>query len=240
VRERLVQMLRQSRGSYEKALSPRWQGVEQREARLHEGLPLWVMASVVALLLGVVFAGLRFKLAGDAEGPFSMLAALDTKAAQVAAVTPPPPPVAPKPRLAGFLKPEIDAGLVQVQDLADRSIVIIKGDGFFEPGSAVVSGRVLPLLGRVAQALNDTPGRVLITGHTDNQPIRTLRYPSNWHLSQDRADAVKAEVGKTVKPERMRAEGRADSEAVADNGSPQGRAKNRRVEITLFVPSNVG
>jgi type VI secretion system protein ImpK len=240
VRERLVQMLRQSRGSYEKALSPRWQGVEQREARLHEGLPLWVMASVVALLLGVVFAGLRFKLAGDAEGPFSMLAALDAKAAQVAAVTPPPPPVAPKPRLAGFLKPEIDAGLVQVQDLADRSIVIIKGDGFFEPGSAVVSGRVLPLLGRVAQALNDTPGRVLITGHTDNQPIRTLRYPSNWHLSQDRADAVKAEVGKTVKPERMRAEGRADSEAVADNGSPQGRAKNRRVEITLFVPSNVG
>ena len=240
VRERLVQMLRQSRGSYEKALSPRWQGVEQREARLHEGLPLWVMASVVALLLGVVFAGLRFKLAGDAEGPFSMLAALDAKAAQVAAVAPPPPPVAPKPRLAGFLKPEIDAGLVQVQDLADRSIVIIKGDGFFEPGSAVVSGRVLPLLGRIAQALNDTPGRVLITGHTDNQPIRTLRYPSNWHLSQDRADAVKAEVGKTVKPERMRAEGRADSEAVADNGSPQGRAKNRRVEITLFVPSDVG
>jgi type VI secretion system protein ImpK len=109
VRERLVQMLRQSRGSYEKALSPRWQGVEQREAWLHEGLPLWVMASVVALLLGVVFAGLRFKLAGDAEGPFSMLAALDAKAAQVAAVTPPPPPAAPKPRLAGFLKPEIDA-----------------------------------------------------------------------------------------------------------------------------------
>jgi len=240
VRERLVQMLRQSRGSYEKALSPRWQGVEQREARLHEGLPLWVMASVVALLLGVVFAGLRFKLAGDAEGPFSMLAALDAKAAQVAAVTPPPPPVAPKPRLAGFLKPEIDAGLVQVQDLADRSIVIIKGDGFFEPGSAVVSASVVPLLGRIAQALHDTPGRVLITGHTDNQPIRTLRYPSNWHLSQDRADAVKAEVAKTVKPERMRAEGRADSEPVADNGNPQGRAKNRRVEITLFVPSDVG
>ena len=240
VRERLMQMLRQSRGSYEKALSPRWQGVEQREARLHEGLPLWVMASVVALLLGVVFAGLRFKLGGEAAGPFSMLAGLDAKAAQVAAASPPPPPppVAAKPRLAGFLKPEIDAGLVQVQDLADRSVVTIKGDGFFEPGSAVISGSVMPLLGRIAQALNDTPGRVLVTGHTDNQPIRTLRYPSNWHLSQDRADAVKAEIVKTVKPERLRAEGRADSEAVADNGSPQGRAKNRRVVISLFVPSN--
>ena len=127
--------------------------------------------------------------------------------------------------------------LVQVQDLADRSIVTIKGDGFFEPGSAVISGSVLPLLGRIAQALNDTPGKVLITGHTDNQPIRTLRYPSNWHLSQDRADAVKAEVTKTVKVERMRSEGRADSEVVADNSTAPGRAKNRRVEITLFVPS---
>jgi len=104
----------------------------------------------------------------------------------------------------------------------------------------VISGSVLPLLGRIAQALNDTPGRVLITGHTDNQPIKTLRYPSNWHLSQDRADAVKAEVVKTVKADRLRSEGRADSEAVADNGAPQGRARNRRVEITLFVPSAVG
>jgi len=239
VRERLVQMLRQSRGTYEKALSPRWQGVEQRVAKMHEGLPLWVLASVVALLLGAVFAGLRFKLGGDANAPFSVLAGLDATAAQVTAATPPPPPPppAPKPRLAGFLKPEIEAGLVQVQDLADRSIVTIKGDGFFEPGSAVISGSVLPLLGRIAQALNDTPGKVLITGHTDNQPIRTLRYPSNWHLSQDRADAVKTEVTKTVKVERMRSEGRADSEVVADNNTAPGRAKNRRVEITLFVPS---
>jgi type VI secretion system protein ImpK len=208
-------------------------------AKLHEGLPLWVLASVVALLLGAVFAGLRFKLGGDANAPFSVLAGLDAKAAQVTAATPPPPPPppAPKPRLAGFLKPEIEAGLVQVQDLADRSIVTIKGDGFFEPGSAVISGSVLPLLGRIAQALNDTPGKVLITGHTDNQPIRTLRYPSNWHLSQDRADAVKTEVTKTVKVERMRSEGRADSEVVADNNTAPGRAKNRRVEITLFVPS---
>jgi type VI secretion system protein ImpK len=242
VRERLVQMLRQSRGTYEKALSPRWQGVEQRVARLHEGMPLWVMAAVVALLLGGVFAALRFKLGGEADAPFSVLAALDAKAAQVSTPAPPPPapPAAPKPRLAGFLKPEIDAGLVQVQDLADRSVVTIKGDGFFEPGSAVISGSVLPLLGRIAQALNDTPGRVLITGHTDNQPIKTLRYPSNWHLSQDRADAVKTEVTKTVKADRLRSEGRADSEAVADNGNAQGRAKNRRVEITLFVPGAVG
>ena len=83
-----------------------------------------------------------------------------------------------------------------------------------------------------------TPGTVLITGHTDNTPIRTLRYPSNWHLSQDRANAVKALLADSgVKAERMRAEGKADAEPVESNATPAGKARNRRVEITLIVPS---
>jgi type VI secretion system protein ImpK len=233
VRERLSQMLKQQRGSYEKALSPRWQGHPASHARLRDGIPLWVIASVTALLLSLIFVGLRFKLNDLAAPSFATLQALDAKAAQVAAPSLPPP--APVPRLAQLLKPEITAGLVQVQDFADRSLVTIKGDGFFEPGSAVISSAVRPLLPRIAQAMNDIPGQVLVTGHTDNQPIRTLRYPSNWHLSQDRADAVKAELIKTLKPERVRAEGRADSDSVAENATPEGRAKNRRVELTLFV-----
>nr|WP_316643660.1 DotU family type VI secretion system protein [uncultured Roseateles sp.] len=237
VRERLVQLLRQGKPTPDKALSPRWKGVEQQVAKLRDGLPMWVIASVTALILALIFVGLRFKLNDNAESVFNTLQALDAKAATVAAASPPPPPppAASAPRLAGFLKPEIEAGLVQVQDFADRSVVTIKGDGFFEPGSAVISSEVRPLLPRIAQALSDTPGSVLITGHTDNQPIRTLRYPSNWHLSQDRADTVKAELAKTVKVARLRAEGRADAESLADNGTPAGRAKNRRVEVTLFV-----
>ena len=234
VRERLVQLLRQGRPSVEKALSPRWQGEPQQVAKLRDGLPLWVLAAITGLILAVILMALRFKLSDTAEPAFTTLTGLDAKAAQVS-TTPPPKPPAAVPRLAGFLQPEIAAGLVQVQDFADRSVVTIKGDGFFEPGSAVISSEVRPLLPRIAQALSDTPGQVLITGHTDNQPIRTLRYPSNWHLSQDRADSVKAELAKTVKPERLRAEGRADSEAVVDNATPAGRAKNRRVEVTLFV-----
>jgi len=237
VRERLVQLLRQGRPTPDKALSPRWKGVEQQVAKIRDGLPMWVIASVTALILAFAFMGLRFKLGDNAESVFNTLQSLDAKAATVAAASPPPPPppAASAPRLAGFLKPEIQAGLVQVQDFADRSVVTIKGDGFFEPGSAVISAEVRPLLPRIAQALSDTPGSVLITGHTDNQPIRTLRYPSNWHLSQDRADTVKAELAKTVKVTRLRAEGRADAESLADNSTPAGRAKNRRVEVTLFV-----
>ena len=183
----------------------------------------------------LVWAGFKLALANSADPLFAKLQALEVKSLQVTTPPPPPPPAA-QPRLATLLKPEIAAGLVEVQDLADRSIVIIKGDGFFEPGSTEIASGVRTLLPRIAQALGELPGQILITGHTDNQPIRTLRFPSNWHLSQERADAVRNELARTVKAQRMRAEGRADSEPLADNNTPAGRARNRRVEITLFLP----
>ena len=242
VRQRLAQLLSQSRGAYEKALSPHWEGVPAVGARLRDGIPLWVIAAVTALALALVFIALRFAINSSSDPVFGVLQSLDAKTARVAAAAPnapppPPPPAASAPRLAGFLKPEVDAGLVQVRDLADRSVVTIKGDGFFEPGSAEIASRVQPLLGRIAQALAENKGAVLITGHSDNQPIRSVRYPSNWHLSQERAVAVKTVLANTVPAGRLRAEGRADAEPVADNGTPAGRALNRRVEVTLFVPT---
>jgi len=80
------------------------------------------------------------------------------------------------------------------------------------------------------------PGNVLITGHTDNQPIRSMRFPSNWHLSQERANTVRDLLqAHGVNAERLRAEGRADGEPVVDNTTPSNRAVNRRVEVILFV-----
>jgi type VI secretion system protein ImpK len=233
VRQRLAQMLGRGR-SPERALSPRWQGVAARRDRLVDGVPLWLIGAGLLVLLAIVYAALRWSLAGSAAPLFNQLAALDAKKVQLA-VPPPPPPPAKAPRLAALLKPQIQAGQVEVQDLADRSIVTIKGDGFFEPGSAVVATAFRPLLPRIGEALATLKGNVLITGHTDNQPIRNARFPSNWHLSQERADAVRGELGKQVGPERLRAEGRADTQPVTDNGTPAGRARNRRVEVTLFV-----
>jgi type VI secretion system protein ImpK len=233
VRQRLAQMLERGRSS-ERTLSPRWQGVAVRGQRLVDGVPLWLMASAVLVLLAIVYAGFRWSLANSADGLFNKLAELDAKKVQLA-VPPPPPPPAPKPRLAGLLAPQIKAGQVDVQDLADRSIVVIKGDGFFEPGSAVVASAFRPLLPSIGQALATLKGNVLVSGHTDNQPIRTARFPSNWHLSKERAEAVRSELVRQVGPERVRAEGLADTHPVADNGTPAGRARNRRVEVTLFV-----
>ena len=232
VREKLALMLREQSGSAPHELSPHWAGVPAHAARLRDGIPVWVAATAALLLLALIFVGLRLAISSQSNDTFTSLQALDVKPAAMPAPAP-PPPAAAAPRLSGFLKPEIDAGLVEVRDLAERSIITIRGDGLFDPGSAQLAAKVLPLMGRIADELQRTPGQVLVTGHTDNQPIRSIRYPSNWHLSQDRAQAVKDLLSTKVKPERIRSEGLADTQPVTDNATPAGRAKNRRVEITL-------
>jgi type VI secretion system protein ImpK len=88
----------------------------------------------------------------------------------------------------------------------------------------------------VGQALGQVPGQVVVRGYTDNTPIRTLRFPSNWELSQDRARAVADMLARSLSdPSRVQAQGRADTEPVAPNNSAEGRARNRRVEIILMV-----
>lgn len=235
VRQRLAQMLGQGRSS-ERALSPRWQGVAARNQRFVDGVPMWLVGAALLVLLAIVYAGLRWSLADGADDVFGKLAALDAKKVQLAAPPPPPPP-APSPRLAALLAPQVKAGQVEVKDLADRSVVLIKGDGFFEPGGAIVAAPFRPLLAGIAEALTQLKGNVLVTGHTDNQPIRTARFPSNWHLSQERADVVRAELGKRIDADRVRAKGLADTQPIADNATAAGRARNRRVEVTLFVPA---
>ncbi len=237
LRTRLAAKLRELAGPVDRSLSSQWQGVAAAPTRLSDGVPLWALGAVLAGVLLLLFMLLRLTLNAQTDATFTALQSMDTKA--VAAVAAPMPvaaaPVPAPPRLAALLKSDIDAGAVEVKDLSDRSIVTLRGDGVFDAGSADVSGRVRPLFERIGAALNKVPGPVVIAGHTDNQPIRSLRFPSNWHLSKERAASVKTMLGAAVKPDRLSAEGRADTEPVADNGSADGRARNRRVEITLLA-----
>ena len=234
VRKRLVQMIQQGQPKPERTLSPRWRGIESQATKLRDAVPLWVIASISALLLACIYLALRFSLGNVTEPTVQSLRQLEVK---------PPAEVpkeavkeATKARLATWLEPEIKAGQLVVNDYADRSVVVIKSDGFFEPGKAQVAPKVLSLLHRIGEAVNQLPGALVVTGHTDNRPIRSSLFPSNLALSQKRAEAVQGELAKTVLPSRMRAEGRSDSEPVADNATAEGRAKNRRVEITLNLP----
>jgi type VI secretion system protein ImpK len=231
VRERLAQILGKERGGYAPALAQNWRGEKPPRRTMLTWLPLWVTAAVVALLLLGTYWFLSGRLSSASDPVFGQI--------QELRLLPPTPPVklpAPTPRLAQFLVSEIKAELVTVRDEVDRSVVIVRGDGLFAPASATLTKEREALMKRIADALTKVPGQVLVTGHTDNVRIHTAQFPSNWHLSEERAKTVRDILqADGVTPDRLKAEGRADGEPVAANDTATNRALNRRVEITLFV-----
>lgn len=233
LRERLAQLLRKGRGEYERDLSPHWQAAPIKRSRILAVLPAWVLAALCGLVMLGSYLGFSFMLSNASDPVFAQIQSIRVKNP----LPEPAPLPAAEPRLAEFLAPEIKEGLVAVRDEEGRSVITLKGDGLFAPGSATISASFLPVLARIADALNTVPGQVKITGHTDNQPIRSVRFPSNWHLSKERALSVMRILtqGRTL-PSRLSAEGRADAEPVAPDSTPEGRAQNRRVEIILYVP----
>jgi type VI secretion system protein ImpK len=232
VRDKLAQILRQQRGDPPRALAQHWQAQVVARSAAMGWLPLAVVAALAALLLAGAYLALLLSLGNRSDPLFGRIQGLRLTPPVVASPLP-----APKPRLAQFLEPDIKAGLVAVRDDVDRSVVTIRGDGAFAPGSATLLAERETLMGRIADALAQVSGQVLVTGHTDSQPIaRSARFPSNWHLSEARARSVRELlVARKVAADRIRAEGRADAEPLVANDTAANRAMNRRVEITLVV-----
>ena len=212
IQHRLYETIRSYRGEYERELSPHWQGVQDRRPKLARYVPFWVIGSVVAGLLLAAFIGFLFSLNSRSDPAAVTLTALlesDELASRA-----------------------IGDGLVRVVDEPGQSTVTLWG--MFASGQAEVDGSQQPLLLRVGSALNELNGRVTVIGHTDNVPIRTLSFPSNWELSEQRAQSVRNVLGQAVAERRLSAEGRADTQPLVDNSTPVNRALNRRVEVTLF------
>lgn len=236
LRERTAATIRSARGDIERELSPHWRGVSASRDRLAQFVPPWVGLAVALALLLLVLFGLRLKLAADAEPVFRGIHALGEIPVQAMDRPVVQPKPVERPRLAGFLADDIKAGRVAVEDAVDRSVVTIRGDELFASASASIKGDFQPLMLRIAEAVAKVKGNVKVTGHSDNQRIATLRFPSNWALSQARAEEVRDLLAaRTGQPERFTAQGLSDTEPLASNDSAQGRAKNRRVEITVLA-----
>ncbi|MGD9150174.1 MAG: flagellar motor protein MotB, partial [Desulfobacterales bacterium] len=107
----------------------------------------------------------------------------------------------------------------------------------FDFGKATINPAGHGLLAQLAKSIQQVPNAVRIEGHTDNVPIQTKRFPSNWELSVARAvNVVKyfAEAGK-IDPRRLSAVGYGESRPLVANDTPANRQKNRRVEILLLT-----
>jgi chemotaxis protein MotB len=105
----------------------------------------------------------------------------------------------------------------------------------FNSGSATIQSAGLPLLTEIGHLLNvDQKHPITVEGNTDNQPIQSSQFPSNWELSADRATTVlRYLAGDGVAEQRLSAAGYADLHPLASNATPAGRARNRRVDIVL-------
>ncbi|WP_228531104.1 MULTISPECIES: OmpA family protein [Myxococcaceae] len=129
----------------------------------------------------------------------------------------------------------IDAGKLKVRIVEGRMVVVLASDVLFPSGSASLSKEGKAAVGEVATLLASIPRRQFqVEGHTDNVPIATAQYPSNWELAAARALTVvktMREVG--MPPDRISAASFGDSKPAVPNDSAEGRAQNRRIEITI-------
>jgi type VI secretion system protein ImpK len=238
IRDGLHRMLRERRGEVERELSPRWRGVEARHRPLTSYVPGWVVGLAAAAILSVAYVGFSYALNTSSDEVYARLGVLPPigkVSLQVEAPTPPPPPRdGTLARLRKFLEPEVRQGLVTLSETQRTVTIQMRNKGVFDSGSAQVSAKFAGLVNRIGQALDTEPGSVVIAGYTDNQPIRTVRFPSNFHLSTARAEAVSEIVKKDLRDaKRITVEGRGEADPIGDNATPEGREANRRIEFVL-------
>ena len=244
IRDGLFRVVRGNRGEFERELSPHWRGIDAGHRPLTSYVPVWVVGAIAAGLLTLTFMGVSYALSIPADLTESHLTSAPPAGgvvlARVQPAPPPPPPPMPAPELRveieGFLAPEIQQGLVVVEEDFQTITIRITGQNMFRSGSDEVQQQFLPLLQRIAAALNDKPGDVIVEGHSDGDAIRTVRFPSNWHLSLARAEATMALIARDLQdPGRLRAEGMADTDRLVQvENTAADKARNRRIELVLL------
>lgn len=251
VRQDVYDTLRYFKPRAEEDISPHWQGMAARMAKPSARLPLWAVAAAAATLVTAAFFGLRVLITDEGDATAAELLALDPatpvtiERASVAPLAEPteaaasPPPVAPTSaridRIRAALAKDIAGGGLTIGTKGNFIVVEVNNQLLFAPGQAELKPEFQPVAADIAAALDAEPGPVRIIGHTDNaKPKKSSSFKSNFDLSVARAKAVEAIVAKGLKdPSRITVDGKGEDEPIADNGTPEGRARNRRVDVMI-------
>ena len=143
-------------------------------------------------------------------------------------------------RIAEGLRKEIDEGKVIVRSVGAMTVIHILERGSFELGGDEVQPEFKPVLRKIHDLMVDTTGIIRVAGHTDNLPISTSRFRSNWSLSSGRAVSVAHEFMRrgVIGSDRFVVAGHADTKPIGDNSTAEGRSLNRRVDVSIFEGEN--
>lgn len=148
----------------------------------------------------------------------------------------PKPDAEMRARLAQALQDDLEQNRLQLIDDPRGLVIAIPEAGAFGDGAAELSSDARAIIGRLGTVLATLPNAVRVEGHTDNRPIQTERYRSNWELSTSRATEVVAFLvsARYVSADRLSVAGYAEHRPRGDNDTVAGRASNRRVDIVVL------
>jgi type VI secretion system protein ImpK len=243
LREETYAVIVRQRQAPEPELSPHWRGITAPYRGTRASVPIWVVGAIGLAVLAGLFFWLSTSLSAASDDLFARMLRAPPPAmpqiARVAPVKPPPPAPVPAPvdELCTLLQPEVERGLVSVICTPPNPVIRLRNTGMFGSGSATIDPKFVPLLDRIGAALKKEPGSISIIGYTDNRPIHTVQFPSNFKLSEARAQAARALISRAVGDgSRITAEGRGEADPLNNNSTPAEREENRRIEIVLHRP----
>jgi len=226
----------------------RWHIEPQRE----EEQEAWLVTYLDMLTLLLVMLVIMLAMAGKGDAKQNEQTALEAapltageQVVELQSSASPIPSIVPVPTPATDVETEADEAVRSVADLAlGEDIEVIVNDGsisfrisseiLFGSGRAELEDAGLDVIDRLVPTLAAGRYRIIVEGHTDNLPIQTERFPSNWELSASRACSVVRYLQLAdIEATRLSATGYADTRPIADNADERGRASNRRVELVM-------
>lgn len=247
VRRDVYETLRYFKARADEDISPHWQGSAATMTRSSARLPLWVVAAAASALLTAAFFTLRVFITNEGDATAGELLALDPSTpiaierasvaplAEPVKVTPPAATITQIDRIRSALAKEVEGGGLTIGTKGDFIVVEINNLLLFQSGRAEAKPEFQPIAADIAAALEPERGPIRIVGHTDNvKPRRSSPFKSNFDLSVARAKAVETMMApKFSDPSRLTVDGKGEDEPIADNATPEGRAKNRRVDVMI-------
>jgi type VI secretion system protein ImpK len=229
VQHDLYTKIRNFRGGTPNELSIRWEGLQDRRNPLIRFVPWWVVGAAMLLVLTITYIVFYARLTHYA-------APLQAQLAKIG-LTDFAKPVDAKPVTGPSLKQLLSAdetgGTLKVEEQGGHTLITLVAPNLFASGSTAVNPNYFDALKRVADALDQVPGRVLVVGHTDDQPLTSFKYRDNFELSRERAVSVVGVLRLAIdNAARIEYTGVGSTEPrYTPESLPENRARNRRVEI---------
>jgi type VI secretion system protein ImpK len=229
VQHDLYRKIRNQRGVPQPDLSLRWRGLQDRRNPVIRYVPWWVVGAAALAIVGLTFVVYYARLGNAAEPVHASLAGIGLEDF----TTPRPAVAVPGPTLKQLLTREEASGALRVQEDGGLTRITLLAPDLFASASATLNTSRIETVKSVASAINQVPGRVLVEGHTDDQPLKSFKYRDNFELSRERAVTVARMLQAGLdNPARVEWNGVGSTKQLyPEPTTPENRARNRRVEI---------